>query len=134
MASDWKTWRIEEVAAKMGDAPFGSLLKNTDYTDAGALVVQGKNIQGRTCDWTHRRYVSHEKYEGLSRSHCSLGDLIFPKVGTIGKVGRLTPCPGVNEYVLSTNTMRFKADESVASTDYVYYFFTWPKTVQLIHA
>src|SRR6266487_4744928 len=70
---------------------------------SGAVVVQGKNIQGRTCDWTDRRYVSHEKYETLRRSHCSLGDLIFPKVGTIGKVGRLTRCPGVNEYVLSTN-------------------------------
>ena len=134
MATDWKTCRIKDVAASMGDAPFGSFLKNTDYTDAGALVVQGKNIQGRTCDWTDRRYVSHEKYETLSRSHCFLGDLIFPKVGTIGKVGRLTSCPGVNEYVLSTNTMRFRADESVALTDYVYYFFTWPKTVHLIHA
>jgi type I restriction enzyme S subunit len=30
--------------------------------------------------------------------------------------------------------MRFRADEAVASTDYVYYFFTWPKTVHLIHA
>ena len=134
MAGEWKVHRVEDIAAAMGDAPFGSLLKNDDYTDSGVLVVQGKNIQGRTCDWSDRRYVSHEKYEKLQRSHCFIGDLLFPKVGTIGKVGRLTACPGVQEYVLSTNTMRFRPDESVATADYVYYFFSWSETVNLIHA
>jgi type I restriction enzyme S subunit len=134
MAGEWKTHRVGDIAAAMGDAPFGSLIKNHDYTDSGALVVQGKNIQGRTCDWTDRRYVSHEKYQSLRRSHCMVGDLLFPKVGTIGKVGILTACPSVDEYVLSTNTMRFRADPKVATADYVYYFFTWSETVNLIHA
>lgn len=134
MAGDWKVHRVGDIAAAMGDAPFGSLIKNHDYTDGGALVVQGKNIQGRTCDWSDRRYVSHQKYESLRRSHCMVGDLVFPKVGTIGKVGILTACPGVDEYVLSTNTMRFRADPTVATADYVYYFFTWSETVNLIHA
>ena len=134
MADEWLVHRVEDIAAAMGDAPFGSLLKNDDYTDEGALVVQGKNIQGRTCDWSDRRYVSHAKYESLRRSHCLIGDLLFPKVGTIGKVGILTACPDVREYILSTNTMRFRADEAVATADYVYYFFTWSETVNLIHA
>src|SRR5689334_12670786 len=122
MAAKWQTYRVEDIAEEMGDAPFGSLLKNDDYADNGALVVQGKNIQGRICDWRDRRYVSSEKYKSLRRSHCRIGDLVFPKVGTIGKVGRLTVCPGVEEYVLSTNTMRFRADESVALNDFVYYY------------
>ncbi|MEY3775090.1 MAG: hypothetical protein RLZZ129_1870, partial [Verrucomicrobiota bacterium] len=134
MAGEWKIHRVGDIAAAMGDAPFGSLIKNHDYTDSGALVVQGKNIQGRSCDWSDRRYVSHEKYQSLRRSHCMVGDLLFPKVGTIGKVGLLTACPGVEEYVLSTNTMRFRADPKVATADYVYYFFTWSETVNLIHA
>ena len=134
MDGEWKTHRVGDIAAAMGDAPFGSLIKNHDYTDSGALVVQGKNIQGRTCDWSDRRFVSHEKYQSLQRSHCMIGDLLFPKVGTIGKVGILTECPGVAEYLLSTNTMRFRADPKVAIADYVYYFFTWSETVNLIHA
>jgi type I restriction enzyme S subunit len=134
MAGEWKTHRVGDIAAAMGDAPFGSLIKNHDYTDSGALVVQGKNIQGRTCDWSDRRYVSHDKYQSLRRSHCMVGDLLFPKVGTIGKVGILTACRGVDEYVLSTNTMRFRADPKLATADYVYYFFTWSETVNLIHA
>jgi hypothetical protein len=68
----------------------GTAIETEDYTAAGALVVQGKNIQGRSCDWSDRRFVSFEKYNNLSRSHRYPGDLVFPKVGTIGKVGILT--------------------------------------------
>lgn len=84
MSAEWPIFRIQDIAAEMGDAPFGSNLKNHDYTEIGALVVQGKNIQGRTCDWSDRRYVSVDKYQQLTRNQCREGDLVFPKVGTIG--------------------------------------------------
>jgi type I restriction enzyme S subunit len=134
MASSRNVYRIEQIAADMGDAPFGSLLKNEDYTNFGALVVQGKNIQGRVCDWSDRRFVSLAKYKSLSRSHCFPGDLVFPKVGTIGKVGILTPAKGVNHYVLSTNTMRLRINSEMADPNFVYYFFRWPKISALINA
>lgn len=134
MSSEWKTYRIEDIAAEMGDAPFGSNLKNDDYCDSGALVVQGKNIQGRVCDWTDRRYVSFEKYTQLKKNQCFSGDLLFPKVGTIGKVGLLTKALDVEHYVLSTNTMKLRVNEKLASTDFVYYYFLWPRTSALINA
>lgn len=125
MNSDgWRKYRIREIALEMGDAPFGALLKTCDYTDGGALVVQGKNLDGRLCDWSDRRYVSVKKHEELRRSWCYPGDMIFPKVGTIGKVGILTSAPGCDRYVLSTNTMRLRPDPKVADPDFVYYFFS----------
>src|SRR5690606_22976660 len=60
--------------------------------------------------------------------------LIFPKVGTIGKVGILSPCPGVDKYILSTNTMRLRVDPRCADSLFVYYYFTLERTVNLIHA
>ncbi len=134
MTPNRMTYRIQEIASTMGDAPFGSSLKNTDYTSDGVLIVQGKNIAGRRCDWSDRRYTSRLKYEALSRSQCQTGDIIFPKVGTIGKVGLLTPCPGVHNYLLSTNTMFLRTDETLAARDYVYYYFAWPRIVNLINA
>ena len=134
MAADFATHRIEDIAFEMGDAPFGSNLKNSDYTDSGALVVQGKNIQGRSFDWSDKRHISKDKWDSLARSHCHIGDILFPKVGTIGKVGILSPCKGYEHYVLSTNTMRLRVDPNVADSLYVYYFFTWSRTVNLIHA
>jgi type I restriction enzyme S subunit len=130
----WKKVRVEDVAAEMGDAPFGSSLKTKDYTDSGALVVQGRNIQGRICDWTERRYVDIEKYNSLSRSHCFPGDLIFPKVGTIGKVGILSSLAEHKEYILSTNTMRLRPNSEIASRDYLYYYFLSPAIRNLIIA
>lgn len=125
---------VESIALEMGDAPFGSNLKNTDYTESGALVVQGKNIQGRVFDWSDKRHVSIEKYTSIPRSHCFVGDLLFPKVGTIGKVGILSPCDGYEQYLLSTNTMRLKVDPAKADPYFIYYYFTWSKTVNLIQA
>ena len=133
MSAEWPIFRIQDIAAEMGDAPFGSNLKNHDYTEIGALVVQGKNIQGRTCDWSDRRYVSVDKYQQLTRNQCREGDLVFPKVGTIGKVGILTPAKGIDYYVLSTNTMRLRVNDQIACRDFVYYYFSWPRTSALIN-
>ncbi|MGL4753881.1 MAG: restriction endonuclease subunit S, partial [Aeromonadaceae bacterium] len=134
MSSEWRTFRIQDIAAEMGDAPFGSNLKTHDYTESGALVVQGKNIQGRSCDWSDRRYVTIEKYQQLVRNPCREGDLVFPKVGTIGKVGILTPASGINHYILSTNTMRLRVNNQLACRDFVYYYFSWPRTSALINS
>ncbi len=134
MGSELIKYKIEDIALEMGDAPFGSNLKNVDYTEAGALVVQGKNVQGRTFDWSDKRHVSFKKWKSIPRSHCFPGDLIFPKVGTIGKVGVLNPCESYDKYLLSTNAMRLKVDPEKANQLYVYYYFTWNRTVNLIHA
>tara|TARA_R110001583_G_scaffold195148_1_gene369697 strand:- start:9261 stop:10664 length:1404 start_codon:yes stop_codon:yes gene_type:complete len=134
MGSEKNLTSIANIALEMGDAPFGSNLKTSDYTMSGALVVQGKNIAGRVFDWTTKRHISIEKYESIKRSHCFEGDLIFPKVGTIGKVGRLSPCLGYDKYILSTNTMRLRVDPKKANPLFVYYYFTWERTVNLIHA
>lgn len=134
MSSEMTVYKVEDIALEMGDAPFGSHLKNVDYTESGALVVQGKNIQGRSFDWSDKRHVSFEKWESIPRSHCFSGDLIFPKVGTIGKVGILSHCKGYDKYLLSTNTMKLKVNPEIANQLFVYYFFTWNRTGSLIKA
>lgn len=134
LPNGWVETTVEEIASEMGDAPFGAHLKTKDYTESGVIVVQGKNVQGRAFDWSDRRFVLQEKYASIPRSHCFVGDLIFPKVGTIGKVGILSPHNNDTQYLLSTNTMRFKADPQKANQLFVYYYFIWNQTVKYIHA
>ncbi len=124
---EFKPSKISKIAIKMSDAPFGSSIKSDDYVDDGAVVVQGNNIQGKKCDWSSLRFVTDEKYNSLKRSHCFIGDLIFPKVGTIGKVGILTKFDGKEKYILSTNTMMLRVDSQIANQDFVYYFFSSKK-------
>ncbi|MFC2125545.1 restriction endonuclease subunit S [Bacteroidota bacterium] len=116
--------KISQIALSMGDAPFGTSLKTKDYEVEGVPVVQGKNINGRSCDWSDMRFVSDEKFSSLPRSHVRVGDLVFPKVGTIGKVGILTSFKDHNKYLLSTNTMKLEVDPEIANHDYVYYYFS----------
>lgn len=130
-------YRVEDIAIKMADAPFGSSIKNEDYKERGAVVVQGKNINGRTCNWEDLRFVDEEKYNILPRSQVQIGDLVFPKVGTIGKVGYVTPLIGVDKYLLSTNTMMLRVDPRKAVQDYVYYYFSSQRVqdyIELINA
>ncbi len=130
----WIETTIEDISLEMGDAPFGINLKNKDYTDTGVIVVQSKNVQGRTFNWSNRRFVTSEKHQSMPKNHCFVGDLIFPKVGTIGNVGILSPHNDDTSYLLSTNTMRLKVDPNKANQLYVYYFFTWNRTARLIRS
>lgn len=132
ICSDFKKAKIKDIAIKMADAPFGSSIKNEDYVKNGVLVVQGNNIQGRKCDWSHLRFVNKDKYDSLPRSHCYIGDLIFPKVGTIGKVGILTRFHNMEKYILSTNTMMLRVNPDIANQEFVYYFFSSKKVKDYI--
>ncbi len=134
---DFSRFKIEDISIKMADAPFGSSIKNYDYTSAGVVVVQGNNINGRKCDWSSLRFVDEEKYKSLPRSHCFIGDLVFPKVGTIGKVGILTKYDLQEKYLLSTNTMMLRADPEKADQHFVYYYFSSRRVreyIELINA
>ena len=54
MDGEWKTHRVGDIAAAMGDAPFGSLIKNHDYTDSGAYIVFAPQSQ-----WHGWASISH---------------------------------------------------------------------------
>jgi len=102
--SEWKEYTISKITLNMAEAPFGANLKNYDYCNEGAVVIQGKNIQVRKCVWDDLRFVSEDKYQSLKRHHAKLVCLVFPKVGTIGKIGILTSFKSEHRYLLSTNT------------------------------
>ncbi len=132
--SDWQEYKVVDIASRMSDAPFGSNLKTKDYIDDGVIVIQGNNIQGRKCDWTSKRFVSEEKYKSLARHHANIGSLIFPKVGTIAKVGILSSFESRAEYLLSTNTMSLEVNPNIANRDFVYYYFNLPTVINHIQA
>lgn len=128
----WNILKVRDIAESMSDAPFGSNLKTKDYVSEGVPVLQGKNINGLTCDWSSMRYVSKEKYDSLARHHAKVGSIVFPKVGTIGKVGILSALGNEDRYLLSTNTMMLKPNPDIADLKYVYYYFSSPHIQRLI--
>ena len=119
----FKTYTIMEIGENFGDAPFGSQLKTKDYVSFGIPVIQGRNIQDNRFEWNDKLYISKEKFESIPRSHCNTGDLIFPKIGTIGKIAILPVVEGYKTCILSTNTMKMSVNPKKANKLYVYYYF-----------
>ena len=115
--------KIKDVGVDLGDAPFGTQLKTKDYVPKGIPVVQGRNIKNNRFEWNNQLYVTQEKFESLTRSHCRKGDLAFPKIGTIGVAAIMPSVEGYDTYLLSTNMMKMSANTKIANIKYVYYYF-----------
>jgi len=118
-----RTFTIAQIGADFADAPFGSKLKSIDYTPDGVPVIQGRNIKNNRFEWNNSLYVSEEKFESLRRSHCREGDLVFPKVGTIGIAAIMPKVEGRKVFLLSTNMMKMSVRGDIADLRYVYYYF-----------
>ena len=115
--------QISEIGMDFADAPFGTKLKTKDYTDEGVPVIQGRNIKENRFEWNHALYVSPQKFLELRRSHCREGDLVFPKIGTIGITAIMPKVEGHSTFLLSTNMMKMSVDPNVADLRYVYFYF-----------
>ncbi|CAM3423266.1 MULTISPECIES: restriction endonuclease subunit S [Paenibacillus] len=129
---NWKLMKVEDVSEQMKDAPFGAKLKSKDYVDYGIPVVQGRNIKNNKFEWNNKLYTSAKKRDELKNHLCYEGELVFPKVGTIGGCAILPKIEGQNEYVLSTNMMKLKANSKISDISYIYYYFSNPKIQKVI--
>ncbi len=119
-------YSITEIGAKFGDAPFGNKLKTKDYVESGIPVIQGRNIKDNRFAWNNKLYVTEEKFQSLKRSHCKVGDLVFPKIGTIGITAVMPKVEGHGVFLLSTNMMKMSVNSEIADLKYVYYYFCQP--------
>jgi type I restriction enzyme, S subunit len=134
MSATRQKFKIKEIGREFGDAPFGTALKTKDYVDQGIPVIQGRNIKNGVFEWNKAIYVSEEKFQTLKRSHCRDGDLVFPKVGTIGIAAIAPKVEGHSVFLLSTNMMKMSVDETKAEIRYVYYYFQQTHVRDLIRA
>lgn len=91
LPKEW-SWRkiidtVFNTSDDIVDGPFGSNLKNSDYSDAGTVPVIGiSNIdEGYK---TKIRYVTIDKFNTISRSAVYPGDIVIAKIGSsYGKTG-----------------------------------------------
>lgn len=131
---DWPLVKIVEIGKDFGDAPFGTKLKTKDYVESGVPVIQGRNIKDNRFVWNKFLYVTEEKFQSLKKSHCHVGDLVFPKVGTIGITAIMPKVEGRETFLLSTNMMKMSVDSTRADIQYVFYFFCQPSIRAAIRA
>lgn len=65
--------------------PFGSNLSSRDFVSAGIPVLTIGNVQYTGLDVSELKYVSPEKAEQLERYKLEQGDILFARMGTVGR-------------------------------------------------
>lgn len=117
---------ILDIAIEKGtvDGPFGSNLPASDYTSSGVPVIRGANLSLGQERFKNNNYVyvSEATAERLQRCHCKAGDIIFTKKGTLGQTGIVPELDEVKSWIISSNQMRVRIDQSKANPLYIYYF------------
>ena len=123
----WMLKSISELAGgdeNVVDGPFGSNLKNSDYTPAGVPVLQGLNITGDNFIWKEVRYISGEKAKDLFRSNAQVGDLLTVKIGSVGFSAIIDSLEGHPFAIIPANLLRVRFREGASDPGFVQYCLT----------
>jgi len=121
MASEWTTYKVEEIAEKTISGPFGSNIKSAEYVKSGIPVIRGFNLSGPRFNERNYVFVTETKAESLSSSIGLPNDIVFVARGTVGLVG-LVP-DTYEQYVLSPNLVGLRPKPGIADPYYIFYYF-----------
>ncbi len=65
--------------------PFGAQLSSSDFTDSGTPILTISNVQFNGLKLDNLRHVTPEKASQLARYKLKKGDILFARMGTIGR-------------------------------------------------
>lgn len=125
----WQAVRpLAELVAKQGivDGPFGSNLKSEHWTDAGVPVISGRHITTGDYVVDEPYFVSTETFHRLHKSEVCARDIVMIKKGMSCGTAALMPDDHPMS-LLSSNCMRIRADENIATAEWLYHFLSWFK-------
>jgi type I restriction enzyme S subunit len=99
--------------------PFGAQLSSSEFTEEGIPVLAIGNVQWGHLDTSELKYVSDEKATQLSRYRVQPGDILFARMGT---VGRSCVVPDFAEnWLISYHIIRIAVDSSVCVPQFLFY-------------
>ncbi|NFL76217.1 restriction endonuclease subunit S [Clostridium sporogenes] len=116
----WEQSKVSELIKDIADGPFGSNLKVVHYTDEKeARIIQLSNIGESGWQDENVRYTTFEHAKEIKRSIVAQGELIMAKMMPAGLT---IECPNADKmYVLSSDAVRIKLDETLIDTKYFVY-------------
>lgn len=105
--------------------PFGSQLKQEEYSETGVPVVMPTNIRNGQIDTSSIARIPASKAQELSRHFLKEGSIVFPRRGDIGKCALITK--GDQEFICGTGCLKIEIPPEAIDPHFLYYFLIQPK-------
>jgi type I restriction enzyme S subunit len=120
--SEWRGYKLSEVADKFAMGPFGSNIKAENFTNHGVPVIRGTNLNYYKYVGGDFVYLTEEKANQLKSSNCFPNDIVITHRGTLGQVG-LIPKGQYERYVISQSGMKVTVNSKLLDSHFLLYFF-----------
>jgi type I restriction enzyme, S subunit len=127
MNSNWKEWRVEDLAERVAMGPFGSSIRVDTFVPNGVPVISGRHLNGSRLVEDEFNYVSLEHADRLKNSNAYRGDVVFTHAGNIGQVAVIPETSRFTRYVLSQRQFKLTPRTDIADPRFLAYYFTSPK-------
>ena len=125
--SMWTTTSLAEVCAKITDGTH----KTPKYQASGVRFISIKNIRPfQAVSWlAYEKYISAEEHAALiKRCHPEKGDILFPRIGTLGFAKRIDFDEEVSIFV---GLGLLKPDRDLVTPKYLEYWMNSPLVARL---
>jgi type I restriction enzyme S subunit len=125
--SKWITYRLEQLAEKIGIGPFGSSIKVDTFVSNGIPVISGGHLKGIRLEDNKFNFVSVEHADRLKNANVYRGDVVFTHAGNIGAVAYIPNTSKYERYILSQRQFYLRCDRSKLLPEYITYYFKSPE-------
>ena len=123
LPANWRWVTVTDIGHKERHAvqtgPFGAQLSSSEFTQEGVPVLAIGNVQWGYLDIAELNYVLDEKAKQLSRYQVQPGDILFARMGT---VGRSCVVPDfAKSWLISYHLIRIAVDRSICEPQFAFY-------------
>ncbi len=124
--SEWKEYRLYDLADKIAMGPFGSNIKVETFKESGIPIISGMHLHGIRLLDKDFNYISEEHAKRLSNSNVYRHDVIFTHAGTIGQVAYIPETSKFERYIISQRQFYLRCNPNKLDYKYITYFFKSP--------
>jgi len=122
----WEVIRVKAIEGNSAEVvqtgPFGAQLHAADYVDDGVPLILIRNIANLRIDDANIPRISHEDAERLSMYRLEIGDIVFSRVGSIGRIALCTEQE--RGWLISGQTLRLRMCNPKLDSKFSLYAFS----------
>ncbi|HUX58111.1 MAG TPA: restriction endonuclease subunit S [Bacteroidales bacterium] len=123
MIEGWRTYRIEELAEKVGIGPFGSSIKVETFVEDGIPIISGSSLKNNKLEDGKYNFVTIDHANKLKNANVFRDDVIFTHAGNIGSVVYIPNNSCYKRYILSQRQFYLRCNKELLLPEFIAYFF-----------